>query len=89
MPCWSWHVGASNNRLPRRIPIHAPNPIATHSAPLFSRPTTTRHTPGVPNWHQLDSDLQQALVVLLTRMIGNHLPKSLARDERGDADDSR
>jgi hypothetical protein len=89
MPCWSWHVGAGSRRPPRRIPIHATIRIATHYAPLFSRPTTPPNTPGVPNWHRLDLDLQQALVGLLTQMIGNHLPGSFPHDARGGADDPR
>ena len=89
MPCWSWHVGAGSRRLLRRIPIHATIQIATPYAPLFSSPTTPPNTPGIPNWRQLDLDLQQALVGLLTQMIGNHLPRAFPRDARGGADDHR
>lgn len=68
---------------------HAPAQNATHSAPLFSLPTTTPHPAGTPRWTQLDPELRQALVVLLTRMIGDHLPGSCARDGKGVADDPR
>ena len=68
---------------------HALTQDSTHSAPLFSLPTTTLNPPGIPNWHQLDHDLQQALVLLLTRMIGNHLPRSRAGDGREVPDDPR
>jgi hypothetical protein len=37
----------------------------------------------------LETDLQQTLVVLLTQMIGNHLPSSCPRDAREVADDPR
>jgi hypothetical protein len=67
---------------------HALPRNATQRAPLFSRPTTT-HAVGIPRWTQLDAELQQALVCLLTEMIGNHLPGSRARAGKGDADDRR
>ncbi len=68
---------------------HAPTQYPTHSPPLFSLPTVTLRTPEIPHWHQLEPDLQQALIVLLTQMIGNHLPSSGTRDGRGGADDPR
>jgi hypothetical protein len=68
---------------------HAPTPNATHSAPLFSLPTTTTHATGAPRWTELHPDLQRALVHLLTRMIGDHLPGSGARDGKGVTDDPR
>jgi hypothetical protein len=68
---------------------HAPTPNATLPTPLFSLPTPPLHAAGIPHWRGLDPDLQQALVGLLTRMIGNHLPSARVRDERGDADDPR
>ena len=68
---------------------HASSQNATHTTPLFSLPTPTLPPLGIPHWTALDPDLQQALVGLLTRMIGNHLPIWRTRDERGGADDSR
>jgi hypothetical protein len=68
---------------------HALTQIGIHTIPLFSLPTTRLKTPGIPHWHQLDPDLQQTLVALLTQMIGDHLPRASARDGRGVADDSR
>ena len=67
---------------------HAPAQNATHSAPLFSFPTTLRPQAS-PRWTQLDPELQQALVRLLTRMIGDHLPGSRARAGKEGADDPR
>jgi hypothetical protein len=67
---------------------HAPTQNATHNAPLFSLPTTTRNRPGIPRWQELDPHLQQTLIDLLTQIISNHLPRSSTRDERGGADDS-
>ena len=67
---------------------HAPAQNATHCTPLFSRPTTF-HAAGIPRWRELDAELQQALVRLLTRMIGDHLPGSQARARKGVADDPR
>jgi hypothetical protein len=37
----------------------------------------------------LETDLRQALVVLLTQMIADHLPRSCHRDGREVADDPR
>lgn len=68
---------------------HALTQTGIHKTPLCSRPTTRLKTSGIPHWHQLDPDLQQALVALLTQMIGDHLPRASARDGRGVADDSR
>jgi len=67
----------------------APTRSPTHSAPLFSPPTPALHPSEIPSWDQLGPDLRQALVVLFTRMIGNHLPGSCARDGREVADDPR
>ena len=67
---------------------HAPAPNATHRTPLCSLPTTS-HAAAIPRWTELDAELQQALVRLLTRMIGNHLPGSRARAGKGDADEPR
>jgi hypothetical protein len=67
---------------------HAPVQNAIHGTPLFSRPTTFRTAP-IPRWTELDAELQQALVRLLTRMIGDHLPGSRARAGKEVADDPR
>jgi hypothetical protein len=67
---------------------HAPAQNATHCAPLFSVPTTLQEA-RITRWTQLDAELQQALVRLLTRMIGDHLPGSRARAAKGVADDRR
>jgi hypothetical protein len=67
---------------------HAPAQIATHGTPLFSLPTTL-HAAEIPRWTELDAELQQALVRLLTRMIGDHLPGSGTRAGKGGADDRR
>ncbi len=66
---------------------HAATQIPTPSTPPFSSPTPALDPSEIPDWNRLDPDLQQALVVLLTQMIGNHLPRSCARDGRGVADD--
>src|SRR5215831_12551621 len=68
---------------------HAPTQNALPSAPFFAAPTTTLHVVGTPRWTELEPDLQQALVRLLTRLIGNHLPGPRARDGKGVADDPR
>jgi hypothetical protein len=68
---------------------HAPDQNPTGTAPLFSSPTPALGPSEIPNWHQLETDLQQALVVLLTQMIGNHLPSSCPHDGREVADDPR
>jgi hypothetical protein len=68
---------------------HAPHRNPTRTAPLFSRPTPGPGPSEIPNWHQLETDLRQALLVLLAQMIGNHLPSSGPRDGRGVADDPR
>ena len=68
---------------------HAPHRNPTGTDPLFSSPTPTLGPSEIPNWHQLETDLQQALVVLLTQMIANHLPRSCHRDGREVADDPR
>ena len=65
---------------------HAPARIAIHCTPLFSPPATS-HAARIPRWTQLDAELQQALIGLLIRMIGDHLPESRAR--KGDADEPR
>ena len=67
---------------------HAPTQNAIHWPPLFSLPTAL-HAAGIPRWTQLDAELQQSLVRLLTRMIGDHLPESRARAGKGVADDRR
>ena len=67
---------------------HAPAQIATHRTPLFSLPATS-HAAPIPRWTELDAELQQALIGLLTRMIGDHLPGSRARAGKGDADEPR
>ena len=67
---------------------HAPAQNPTHGTPLFPR-ATTFPAAGIPRWTELDAELQQALVQLLTRMIGNHLPGPRARAGKGDADDPR
>ena len=53
---------------------HAPAQIATHRTPLFSPPATSRAAP-IPRWTELDAELQQALIGLLTRMIGDSPPR--------------
>ncbi len=65
----------------------APTRSATRNTPLFSSSTPTLHASRTPHWNELAPELQRALVGLLTQMIGNHLPVSPARDERGGADD--
>ena len=65
---------------------HAPAPIATHRTPLCSLPATSRAAP-IPRWTELDAELQQALIGLLTRMIGDSLPGFRARAGKGDADE--
>ena len=70
------------------MPNHAPAQTATHGTPLFSRPTRF-HTARIPRWTELDAELQQALVRLLTRMIGDHLPGSRAHAGKEVADDPR
>jgi hypothetical protein len=67
---------------------HAPAQNAIPCAPLFSVPTTL-HAAAIPRWTQLDAELQQALVRLLTRMIGDHLPGSRARAGKEAADERR
>jgi len=67
---------------------HAPAQNATQPTPLFSRPTTA-HAAAVPRWTELDAALQQDLVHLLTRMIGDYLPGSRARAGKEVADDPR
>jgi hypothetical protein len=67
---------------------HAPAQNATHGTPLFSRPRTS-HAAGIPRWTELDAELQQDLVRLLTRMIGDHLPGSRVHAGKGVADDPR
>ena len=67
---------------------HAPAQIATHRTPLCSLPATSRAAP-IPRWAELDAELQQALIGLLIRMIGDHLPESRARAGKGDADEPR
>ena len=44
---------------------------------------------GIPRWRQLDPELQEALVRLLTQMIGDHLPGSRARAGKEVADEPR
>ena len=65
---------------------HAPAQIATHRTPLCSLPATSRAAP-IPRWTELDAELQQALIGLLTRMIGDHLSGARARAGKGDADE--
>ena len=65
---------------------HAPAQIATHCTPLCSPPATPRAAP-IPRWTELDAELQQALIGLRTRMIGDHLPGFPARAGKGDADE--
>src|SRR3954468_4772127 len=65
---------------------HAPAPIATHRPPLCSLPATSR-AGMIPRWTELDAELRQALINLLTRMIGDSLPGPSARAGQGDADD--
>jgi hypothetical protein len=67
---------------------HAPVQNATHCTPLYPLPTTL-HAAAIPRWTELDAELQQALVRLLTRMIGDQLPGSGARAGKGVADDRR
>lgn len=67
---------------------HAPARNATHCTPFFLRPTTFQTT-RIPRWMELDAELQQALVRLLTRMIGDQLPGSPARAGKGVADEPR
>ena len=67
---------------------HAPAQNAALGTPLFSLPTT-RHAAEIPRWGELDAELQQALVRLLTQMIGDHLPGSRARVKKEVADDPR
>jgi hypothetical protein len=67
---------------------HAPAQNTTHRSPLLSAPTTL-HAAGIPRWTRLDAELQQALVHLLTRMIGDHLPEFRARAAKEVADDPR
>ena len=67
---------------------HAPAQNATFGTPLFSLPTTSPAA-GIPRWGELDAELQQALVHLLTQMIGDHLPRSRSRAGKGGDDDPR
>jgi hypothetical protein len=67
---------------------HAPAHNSIHGTPFFSLPTTV-HAAGIPRWTELDTELQQALVRLLTRMIGDHLPGARARAAKEVADDRR
>ena len=54
---------------------------------LCSRPRRPR-SGGIPNWRQLDPNTRQDLLALLTQMIGHHVPRSCASDERGVPDES-
>ena len=65
---------------------HVPAQIANHWPPLSSPPATS-HAAPIPRWTQLDAELQQALIGLLIRMIGDHLPGFPARAGKGDADE--
>jgi hypothetical protein len=65
---------------------HAPAQNAIHRTPLFSPPATS-HAAPIPRWTELDAELRQALIGLLTRMIGDSLPGSPARVGKGDADE--
>jgi hypothetical protein len=71
------------------MPTHAPTQKPTPGAPPFSAPIPSLHPSGIPDWDRLETDLRQALLVLLTQMIGNHLPRAGARDAREVADDPR
>jgi hypothetical protein len=68
------------------MPTHAPNRDAPHSPPFLAAPTTPRAAPP-PRWTELDPELRRALVRLLARLIGDHLPGPAARDGKGAADD--
>ena len=45
------------------------------------------HAAPIPRWTELDAELRQALIGLLTRMIGDSLPGAPARAGKGDADE--
>jgi hypothetical protein len=62
---------------------HAPAQNAIHGTPLFALPTTV-HAAAIPRWTELDIELRQALVRLLTQMIGDHLPGARAGKEVAD-----
>ena len=68
---------------------HATDQNPTRKSPLFSPPTPTLGAPEIPNWHRLETELQQAIVILLTQMIANHLPSPRPRDGREVADEPR
>jgi hypothetical protein len=67
---------------------HASTHSSTPSAPLFVLPATAPKKRGIPNWRQLDPNTRQDLLALLTQMIGHHIPRSCASDERGVPDES-
>jgi hypothetical protein len=61
---------------------------STPCAAPFLHSVTMGKSRRIPNWRQLDHSLQEELLVLLTAMIGHHVPSSRASDERGVPDES-
>jgi hypothetical protein len=61
---------------------------STPCAAPFLRPVTIGKNRGIPNWRHLDHSIQKELLVLLTAMIGHHVPSSRASDGRGVPDES-
>ena len=67
---------------------HAHTPTSTLGAPPFSRPTATQSKTAIPKWEQLDLEVRQTLVNLLTRMIQHQLPSPSLSDGKEVADES-
>jgi hypothetical protein len=61
---------------------------STRSTPLLALPATTAKKRGIPTWRLLDSNTQQDLLAVLTQMIGHHVPRSCATDQKGVPDES-
>lgn len=61
---------------------------STLSAPPLSRPTAMHRKATLPNWEQLDLEVRQPLVILLTRMLQHHLTHPSISDGKEVADES-
>jgi hypothetical protein len=60
-----------------------------HHAPLFTQVEAMPSKSRIPHWQQLNPNLREALLGVLTQIVKHHAPRLSAANGRGVPDDSR